>query len=382
LEALSALQCSIINEPLLPNLNTLELWGVSELFLQFLPLFLSLRVTSILFTFGYDCPNAMIASMVSSFPTLCPNLQVIGLYSLTRDPLVTAAVSGMVLTTNRNTLQEFRTNSLLTKEASEVVYQLPNLRNLSVVISRETPLPSASLPNLTNLTITCNDEGDWSRLFHRATLGKLESVTFFHHSVHIGDFLGTFSRVALSLSLQNTLSGFHVVTSRSWSPNYSSLLPFTQLVDLEIEFSCDIECSSNLDDDMIIALSRAMPKLRALQIGDIPCGESTTGVTAKGLLALALHCPNLFVLRIHIQVASLSAPPASPGTVLNTEPAASWTNCALTDLTVGEKTVPEESASMVALTLLRIFPRIGSIDFIGEGWGKVEGAIQDHRLLK
>jgi hypothetical protein len=58
----------------------------------------------------------------------------------------------MLLVTNRNTLQQLWVNSPLTEEASEVIYKLPNLRSLSVIIDRGTSLPSASLPNLTNLT--------------------------------------------------------------------------------------------------------------------------------------------------------------------------------------------------------------------------------------
>ena len=130
-----------------------------------------------------------------------------------------------------------------------------------------------------------------------------------------------------------------------------------------------------VDDDVIINLSRAMPKLAALQLGNAPCGESVMDVTAKGLTTLALHCPDLQHLRVHFQVASLSALPASPGICRNTKPAGSWTDCCLV-LVVGGTVVPEESVLMVALTLLRIFPRIMRISFINEGWRKVDTAIR------
>ena len=317
--------------------------------------------------------------MVTTLPTLCPNLQAISLHHLPRDPIIAATVSGMFLATNRNNLQVFRVSSPLTEEASEVIFKLPNLRDLSVIIGGETSLPSASLPNLIELTITCDNEGDWPRLFHGAMFGKLESVTFNPRSEEIGDFLGAFERVALSSSVRDTLSKFCLSTLSSWSPNYSSLLSFTRLADLEIEFTCQEGCSSRVDDDIIISLSRAMPKLRSLKLGDEPCGESTTGVTAKGLMALALHCPDLQHLCVHFQVASLSVPPGSPGIGCKTEPTGSWTDCALTTLAVGETVVPEESPLMVALTLLRIFPWIEFIYPIKEGWMKVEDAIRASR---
>ena len=115
-----------------------------------------------------------------------------------------------------------------------------------------------------------------------------------------------------------------------------------------------------------------MPKLTVLKLGDKPCWEPTTAVTAKGFVALALHRPGLR----HLQVDSLSAPPTSPGIACNAKPASSWTDCALTNLVVGEMPVPEESVLLVTLALLRIFPRIDNILHFGGGWRVVENAIR------
>jgi len=290
--------------------------------------------------------------------------------------MVTAAISEMLLATNQNTLQEFDASSPLTEEASEVLYKLPSLRSLSVDIERKTLLPSASLPNLTKLTITCDNEDDWPRLFHGATLGKLESVAFFLRSEQIGDFLGTFKRAVLHSSVQNTLSKFYLSTPCSWDPVYSSLLPFTQMVVLDIwESFCHDGCSSRVDDDIVISLSRAMPKLETLGLGGTPCRQTAIGVTAKGLMALAHHCPNLSTLRTHLQAASLSDPLVIAGIVPRARPAASWTDCALTRLEVGETPLPHGSTFAISLALLRIFPRLDYIGFIDEEWGEVKNAI-------
>ena len=262
-----------------------------------------------------------------------------------------------------------------------MIYKLPNLRDLSIIIERGVSLPSASLPNLTRLTIICYNEGDWPRLFDKAMFGKLETVIFHPRSEHIGDFLEAFERVGLSSSVQNMLLEFYLHTPHSWNPNYSSLLPFTQLEHLEIQSSCEGGCSSRVDDELVIKLSRAMPKLEVLQLGNPPCQDLTSGVTAEGLVALAHHCPNLSTICMHSQVASLSAPPASPGTTLNTESSRLWSDCALTRLVVGDIPVAEESALVVALTLLRIFPRIESIVGVGEGWLNVEDAIRHSKQI-
>ena len=372
------MQPCTINEPLFPNLKTLMLSG--EWFIPFIPLFLSPRITSISLEFESNLPD-VIASAITTLPTLCPDLQEIALYNLPRSPAITAAVSGMLLATNRNTLQAFRVDSPLTEEASEVLYKLPDLRCLEVVAEREARLPSALLPSLTRLEIMADSGDGWPRLFHGATFGKLEDVNFYLLSEQVGDFLEAFKEAALSSSVQNTLSKFFVMGDHLWNPNYSSLLPFTQLVGLQIVIPCDGGCTSRVDDDIIISLSRAMPKLETLALGSTPCGQSTGGVTTKGLLALARHCPKLSTLCVHLQVASLSEPPEIPGMVRNSGPTALRTDCALTELEVGETPVPEGSAMIIALTLLRIFPRLGCIVFFDEGWEEVAIAINFSREI-
>ena len=211
-----------INEPFLPNLKTVVLTGIQGWFVPFIPLFLSPRITSITLGFEPDLPEATIASTITTLSALCSNLQEITLYNLPRSPVITAAISGGPLITDRNTLQRFRADSALTEDASKVLYKLPNLCGLTVFIERETPLPPASLPNLIDLTITCDDEDNWPRLFQGAILGKLEDINFYLQSKRIGDFLGAFERAALSSPVQNTLSKIYIFAQHSWNPNYSS----------------------------------------------------------------------------------------------------------------------------------------------------------------
>jgi len=381
-EVLSVLQFRALSEPLLPNLKVLESWSTTGEVISFIPLFLSPRTTVVDIGFsGPDLPKAVIASMVTAFPLLCPNLEQIILRSIPRDPMITAGISAMLLATNRNTLRCFDVHSPLTEEGREVIFKLPDLCELSVVIERDTSLPSAVLPNLTNLMITYDHGCDWLRMFQGATLGKLESVTFNPRSEQIGDFLGAFERVALTASIQNTLSVFSLYTSCSWNPRYASLLPFTHLKELVVEFSCVGGCSSSMDDDTIINLARAIPGLEHLRLGDAPCRRIPTGITAKGLVVLAHHCPNLSFLCIHFQVASLSAPLVTAGTTSSAESTAPRRDCALTELEVGEIPVPEQSVSVVALNLTRIFPHIEIIYYIGENWEKVMDAISLSREI-
>ena len=43
--------------------------------------------------------------------------------------------------------------------------------------------------------------------------------------------------------------------------------------------------------------------------------------------------------------------------------------------------MPEGSVTVISLTLLRIFPRLGSIEFTDESWGEVENAINRSREI-
>ena len=378
-EVLSALQSQATDELLFPNLESFNVLGITKEFIPFIPLFISTRTTAITLAVyrPNSLPKAMVSSTITNFPKLCPNLQRICIHPLPKDPMITAAVSEMLLASSRNTLRSIYVDSPLTEEACDVIYKRPDLHDLSVIIERGASLPSVMLPNLAYLVVKYDHDGDWLPLFRGATLERLEAVSFYPRSEQIGDFLEAFEGVALAACIQNTLSQFHLYTTYSWNPKYSSLLPFKHLTNLVIEFSCSDGCSSRVDDDTITNLAQAMPKLDTVRLGDAPCHEIPTGVTAKGFEVLANHCPNLSTLCVHFQVASLSAPPAIGGTISDAGPTGQRMDCALTDLAVGEILVAEESVLVVAQTLVRIFPRIerftGDTD---ESWEKVMDAIR------
>ena len=98
-------------------------------------------------------------------------------------------------------------------------------------------------------------------------------------------------------------------------------------------------------------------------------------------MALSLHCQKLSSLCVHLQAASLGESPGIPGTDPNVGTAASWTDYALARLVVGETPVPEGSTMVIALTLLRIFPRLDCILFTDEEWGEVLNVVNRSREI-
>jgi len=94
-------------------------------------------------------------------------------------------------------------------------------------------------------------------------------------------------------------------------------------------------------------------------------------------VALAHHCPNLFVLRIRFRVTSLSALPAISvvgSTALQREGG-------LTELRVGEIPAPKQSVLAIALTLVRIFPRLACISSVDTNWQAVMDTINLSRNI-
>ena len=374
------LQSHATNEPLFPKLGAFECQNATSASIPLISPFLTCITTDIDIEFEEDCPVVMVASMITKLPMLCPGLECITLYFLPRDPVITEAVSNMFLACNRDTLRSFCVDSPLTEEAREVIFQLPSLTSLCTVIQGHTLLPPVVLPNLVAIGLECDDRLNWLQAFRGATLGKLKTVYFISHSEQVGDFLEEFKSVALAASASATLSTLLFRTSQPWDPTYRSLLPFTQLEDLQIEFSCDDDCSSRLDDNIVIDLARAMPKLKILRLGDEPCGTGG-GITVKGLIALACCCRHLSNLCIHFQTESLveavggaEVPAPSGGKAV-----ANRQDCALTNLEVGRIPIREDTVDMVAMTLLQIFPRLLDIDFIEKGW---EGAMKIIRLTR
>lgn len=376
------LQTRTANDPLLPGLKTFHCTNATGEFIPFMPCFLSPTTTEIDIKFDEDTPTVVIGSTITRLPTLCPNLQRILLNFLPRDPVITEAVSEMLLAYNRDTLQWFLVDSPLTEEAREVVYRLPKLTQLWVVLRGRTSLPTMALPNLAVIDVEYEDNPDWLEGFRGARLESLDSASFRSESRQIGDFLGKFANVAETTPALTKISVFTFITSRSWNPSYRSLLSFTRMEELTIGFSCTGGCSSNVDDSVIVDLARAMPNLKILKLGNKPC-RTRAGVTIKGLIGLARGCSHLSELRIHFQTGSFNdtAISAQTAPLSDGEAKIRRHDCALTNLEVGDIPIQDGDQLTVTVTLLQIFPRLSNIEPVQERWGDVLEGIKQYKRI-
>jgi len=378
-DVLLALQLRTGNETLLPRLERFVCKNTTGDFIPSIPLFLSPKTTDIIIKFNTYPSTVMLALTIARFPTLCPHIKHLSLEPLPRNPTMIEAVSDMLLACNRDTLQWFFVDSPLTEDARGILYKLPKLRGLWATMQGPTSLPLVELPDLETICVRWDTGCDWLQGFRGAKIGKLKAIDFrpTSGSAKIADFLEEFQSVVLTTSAQTSLSEFSFCTSQSWTPNYSSLLAFKQMTKLEIEFSCYGGCSSRVGDDIIINLAQAMPELEILQLGNQPC-KAVTGVTFKGLIVLALRCPRLSKLRVHLQANKLAEATSRIGPLFPSEPTAviPQTNCALTDLQVGETPISGPATLAVSLTLLQIFPEIHNIEYLNSRWGSVAEPIK------
>ena len=379
-DVLLALQLRSGNDRLFPRLNKFACDGVNEGFIPSIPLFLSSKIVNIKIRFAAGSPTVMVASTIARLSILCPNLEcvLVTLSDLPRDPVIIEAVSEMLLACNRDVLRLFVVNSPLTEEARRVLYQLPNLQQLWTVIQGPTSLSPMTLPNLVIINLEYDHGHEWLRGFDGATLGRLKYANFHAKSVAapLTNFLEEFKRVALTTSAPSTLLRFAFRTIRLRNPDYSSLLVFKQLTELVVEFSCHNDCSSTVDDNIIIDLAEAMPKLRILQLGRPPCRVST-GITFKGLVTLAHRCPQLTRLCVHLQVLGFSEPastePPPPPKHAAIIPRMS---CALTNLQVGEAPIVQRSVMAISFTLLQLFPQLLNLEYANPQWRRVVETIE------
>ena len=152
-------------------------------------------------------------------------------------------------------------------------------------------MPQNVTLNVIEIDVGYGHDHGWLQMFRTARFGELSSIRFFGID-SLRCFLGAFDSVTQTTSITATLSRLLFFTPHGWEPNYLSLLPFTQLKQLVIEFSCMDDCTSKVDDDIITDLARALPELEIVRFEKFPCGKPT-GITAYGSAVLVRYYPRL-----------------------------------------------------------------------------------------
>ena len=88
----------------------------------------------------------------------------------------------------------------------------------------------------------------------------------------------------------------------------STIQTFRNLDHLKVEFHCDgdggLQCAFKLNDENIIELAMALPRLEVLFLGH-PCYENSCATTIACLLQISVHCVKLRSLEIHFNTTNI-----------------------------------------------------------------------------
>ena len=362
--------------PKLRNINWVSLSPGGRLVTPMLPLIVSPVLTHFRLKTHYSGDAPYLVSALEALAPAYDSLVEIRVSCTIHDPRVIDATSTLLLKCNPKKLRYFNVDSTLSNEAFIRAAQLPNLEKLVIrtdAAELSLPLPTSMFPSLISLEVNTTDT---------TPSPLLQTVTYIQSEVFQRLHLN-FPAAALGTFLPTTISalqprGLHqMLTTLSISPtghfdldiaSIRSLLCLTQLNDLRINFRCSRNrCPYKLSDGDLRELVKAMPKLQLLSLGSFPCSHPANN-TLKSLITIANHCKHLDELVIHTNV----------GAVINElhqrrdwghgwtpeDPLSAFIGCPVRSIMFGSCPIPHDGqgAIVFALILLRLFPRLNSVE--------------------
>ena len=275
---------------------------------------------------------------------------------------LTEEISAFILRCGES-LREFSTNLVLSTQAIVHLMKLPNLRawatkqgppQVTNLIHHGVPEGITSLfPSLETLDIDGEAALEWLSLFEAAnnnTLpwimagGSLSVLTYRHPTLPIG------------------------------SPLITSILSFAGLTDLLFEVGCFMRpCVSTFTDQDVERLAIALPRLEALTLGELPCGNDTCPTTVRSLLFLSVHCTKLRYLNIHFRMANLRADMLDLLSYAYSQGLQSKPKCPLEALMVWEMRpkLADYDPVLISIGMFMIFPSLVKFSTMSPAWIKV-----------
>jgi hypothetical protein len=378
--ALELLNTRFSNNCMLPKLQDITWRSAPPGHLE---LMLPLIVSSVLACFWlgtardhFNAPRLVLAlkALAPAYNSLA-DIHIIG--SLIHDPLITDAVSTLLLKCNPGKLRRFYVRTALSNEAFIHATQLPNLEVFFIKtgLGNETelgvPLPTSTFPSLESLEI---DATDTTRPPLLRTIADIQSKTFRRLKLEFPvQEWGTFFP-AMLVAIQHsgsyqTLTKFSITPDGRFNVDTAFIRPLlflTQLTDLDIEIHCGRQCPFKLSDQDIEELVKALPKLESLCLGSNPCSRPANN-TIRTLVSIATHCKHLFELVIHTNVEAVidgvSQHGGRGGSHTSGDPLSTFVECPIRSIIFGPCFIPDEGrgAIVFAITLLRLFPRLSEL---------------------
>lgn len=348
---------------LLPNLQSLEWYSATDTF-AYINLFRSPRLTSLNVRVIPNIPN--IVPILVSLPV--ETLEELRFLDLSGDRAVQDAISNSVLGT-KATLRSIEVSSDLSDAAIRHVVRLPNLSDARVRfanLDRGAAFPDSSFPSLRTLETRVDRDGGWKYLVKDAI--NLESIVLYSlTAVHPEETMDIFE-LLIKRGFHRTMHRLSFAPSEPCDLTPLVLAPFhnfRSLTRLAVTPPCEpTQCKSQLTDDALGQLAKALPQLVELFLGGVPCGSPTRGITFAGLRFLSVHCVHLETLQVHFS--TLEIPTDIPEDVLSKPPdqAPLGPNyCRLLRLVVGGLPISASGKSplIIAYFLYQLFTRLSDV---------------------
>lgn len=386
--ALHLLQLYSSSSPLLPNLVSLN-WDSDETFLPFISPFLSRSLTSIVI----DVPrgaSSMVPPILTTLSTLSPDIREIQVERLFHGPSTEEASSQLLMQCNPYRLRKYNVDSPISTSALRHLIQLPSLEEFWLVVDSfqlPDPLPIVVFPTLRLLDVEYRGDPTWLKLLSAIENPVLTSIFVECSASNVAQFMEAFQLTMTGCGMHERLQEFRVRSQDEFKITPQIIVcasSFKNLTSLKVLSVCSpgICQTFDLTDSDIDLLTKAMPRLESLAIGEEPCGVHSQ-ITFKSLYTISRQCPRLTTLQIHFDptlfVTKVDADSESGDVALglpdlDTPPS---DLCSVTMLDVGNIPLPPESNTsyIMALGLLGVFPRLEKLEYDDGDWEDISDLI-------
>jgi hypothetical protein len=346
----------------------------------------------------------MLPPILNKLSKLSPDSHLWGISIINRVPMQNFSIeeaSSRLLMQCNHRLRKFNVNSPISASALKHAIQLPSLEEFWLVINSfelPDPLPMLVFPNLRKLDVECNGVWNltWLKLLPCIENPVLTTIHVECPGSNVERFMEAFQLTTTGSAMSECLQNFTVHRSDDlWfkiTPRIIACISsFKNLTSLLLLSECTDLCqTSDLTDDDIDLLTNAMPCLKHLFIGGVPC-RLPSQITFKSLYTISRRCTQLIRLTIHFNPAVFVTKVGTDckswdvalGLSMSDLKTFSSDLCSITYLSIGNIPLPAQSNaySIVGLGLLGVFPRLEILNYQNADWRKVNDLVRVCRRM-
>jgi hypothetical protein len=366
------MQTSTLGQYILPNLHSIR-WDVHPWAnASFVRLFLNPGLVSVHIQFPNPRPHIYRIAAISSIPT--KDLAHLRLKDMGNEESVLDALE-ILLDKSSETIRSVALDGGLSTTFIDKLLRLRNLRSLEIELpDAHISPPEVALPSLVKLAVRYREDVPWFHILNNIpnpALRDLEATFLDASPTHMQSLISAL----IEANKKQTLTRLQC----SWD----ELIPLTperlrsafsleRLTTLNLFPRCiDRLCGVQLEDSVVCALAAALPRLKSLKLGEVPCKISTSKVTSESLAALSTNCVDLDFLQIHFDAKEI----VSGASHANYQTRRFTSR--LRTLSVGSQPVPSQNKDilLVASTILHIFPHVEELSNAEGDWRLVRSGI-------